>query len=205
VRRPIEPAGLGPLLGLFRRKDVILPSLLGALNQFVNFGISLGFVPLLAARLGASDVTVGLLASVNLLLFLGGNLASASLSGRVRPAPLLLGTYGLFAAATAGAALSRSVTLLFVIQGTLGLAHGIGYPTLMGLSIRDVPLGSRTTAMGIHQSVYAAGIFLGPWISGMLAESLGLRPMFWANAAFCLVSGTVGCLLLGRGDSQPAR
>jgi MFS family permease len=104
----------------------------------------------------------------------------------------------LFAAGTAAAALSRSVPLLFLIQGVLGLAHGVGYPTLMGLSIRDVALDSRTTAMGIHQSVYAAGIFLGPWVSGMLADALGLRPMFGLNAVICLVLGAAGTLLLSR-------
>ena len=199
VGRRAEPARMGPLLGLILRLDVILPSLLGALNQFVVFGVSLGFMPLLAVRLGATDVTLGLMAAVNLLAFLGGNLASAVLSRRVPHASLLLGTYVLFAAATAGAALSRSVPLLFTVQAALGLAHGIGYPTLMGLSIRGVALDSRTTAMGVHQSVYAAGIFLGPWVSGMLAESFGLRPMFWVNALLCLGLGTAGCLALRRG------
>jgi predicted MFS family arabinose efflux permease len=197
-----ESARLAPLLGLFLRRDVILPSLLAALNQYVVFGVSLGFMPLLAARMGAGDVTVGLLSSVNLLLFLGGNLTSASLSKRIPPGPLLVGTYVLFAAGTAAAGIAGSVALLFLIQGILGLAHGIGYPTLMGLSIRDVAREGRTTAMGIHQSVYAAGIFLGPWASGMLAQSLGMRPMFWVNALICLVLGAAGCLLLWRGGNS---
>jgi DHA1 family multidrug resistance protein-like MFS transporter len=203
VGRRSESRPVRPLLGLFLRCDVILPSLLGALNQFMVFGVSLGFMPILAARLGASDVTVGLLASVNLLVFLGGNLASATLSRRVRPATLLLAAYALFAAAAAGAAASRSVPPLLLIQGGLGLAHGIGYPTLMGLSIRYVPLGSRTTAMGIHQSVYSAGIFLGPWVCGLLAANIGLRPMFALNAAACLALGCAGTALVARRFTPP--
>jgi MFS family permease len=203
VGRRSESRPVRPLLGLFLRCDVILPSLLGALNQFMVFGVSLGFMPILAARLGASDVTVGLLASVNLLVFLGGNLASAVLSRRVRPATLLLAAYALFAAAAAGAAAARSVPALLLIQGGLGLAHGIGYPTLMGLSIRYVPLGSRTTAMGIHQSVYSAGIFLGPWVCGLLAANIGLRPMFALNAAACLALGCAGTALVARRFTPP--
>jgi MFS family permease len=57
----------------------------------------------------------------------------------------------------------------------------------MGLSIRDVDDSERTTAMGLHQSVYALGMFAGPWLSGILADALGLRPMFGITAAACLV------------------
>jgi predicted MFS family arabinose efflux permease len=201
--RHSDPKPMESLLRLFLRRDVTLPSLLAALNQFVVFGVALGFMPILAARLGAGDVTVGLLASVNLVVFLAGNLASAALSRRVRPATLLLCVYALFAAATAGAALSRSVPLLLLIQGGLGLAHGIGYPTLMGLSIRHVKVDSRTTAMGIHQSIYSAGIFLGPWVCGLLAEGIGLRPMLAAIAAVCLALGWAGTALLARAIKPP--
>jgi len=193
-----ERIRLGPLLGLLARREVMMPSVLGALNQFVVFGATLGFMPLLAARLGADDVTIGLMAATNLVVFLFGTLISAVLSSRVRPRLLLFGTYLLFAGGAAAAAVSGSVGVLFVIQGSIGLAHGIGYPTLMGLSIRDVAREYRTTAMGIHQSVYAAGIFLGPWISGMLAQAHGLRVMFGVNAQLCLLLGAAGSLFMGR-------
>jgi len=138
---------------------------------------------------------------VNLLVFLGGNLASASLARRVLPGPLLLGTYVLFAAATAVAAASRSVPALLGIQGALGLAHGIDYPTLMGLSFR-VALDSRTTAMEIHQSGYAVGIFAGPWACGLVADPIELRPMFAVMAAACLGAGYAGTGLLPRSLSR---
>ena len=196
-RRRTERIRLGPLLGLLARREVMMPSVLGALNQFVVFGATLGFMPLLAARLGADDVTIGLMAATNLVVFLFGTLISAVLSSRVRPRLLLFGTYVLFAGGAAAAAVSGSVGVLFVIQGSIGLAHGIGYPTLMGLSIRDVAMEYRTTAMGIHQSVYAAGIFLGPWVSGMLAQAYDLRVMFGVNALLCLLLGAAGSLFMG--------
>ncbi len=71
----------------------------------------------------------------------------------------------------------------------MGLAQGIGYPVLMGLSIQDVSERERTTAMGLHQSVYAVGMFAGPAVSGVLAKALGIRPMFGVTAFFCLALG----------------
>ena len=200
-----QPAGapkLRPLGRLFLRRNVLLPSLLAAVNQYVVFGVSLGFMPVLAKQLGAGDVTIGLLASVNLLLFLLGNLSATSSGSRLRSESMLLGTYVLFALAIAAAALAKNIPLLFLIQGLLGIAHGIGYPVLMGLSIRDVPANQRTAAMGLHQSVYAAGIFIGPWASGVLADAIGIRPMFAVNAVLCLALGLAGAIVLSRRPSR---
>ena len=200
-----QPAGapkLRPLRRLFLRRNVLLPSLLAAVNQYVVFGVSLGFMPVLAKQLGAGDVTIGLLASVNLLLFLLGNLSATSSGSRLGSESMLLGTYVLFALAIAAAALAKNIPLLFLIQGLLGIAHGIGYPVLMGLSIRDVPANQRTAAMGLHQSVYAAGIFIGPWASGVLADAIGIRPMFAVNAVLCLALGLAGAIVLSRRPSR---
>jgi predicted MFS family arabinose efflux permease len=57
----------------------------------------------------------------------------------------------------------------------------------MGLAIRRVVPEQRSTAMGIHQAVYAVGMFAGPWCAGLLADLMGLRPMFVVMAVLCLV------------------
>jgi MFS family permease len=196
--RPAGAPKLRPLLRMFLRKTVLLPSVLGAINQYVIFGISLGFIPVLAGRLGAGDIALGYLAMANLLLFLTGNLIASSSSSRFRPETLVLASYVLFAGALVTAALARSIPLLFVLQGCIGMAHGIGYPVLMGMTIRNVPAQSRSSAMGLHQSVYAAGIFIGPWASGALAEGLGIRTMFGLTAALVLVLGSSGAIVLSR-------
>jgi DHA1 family multidrug resistance protein-like MFS transporter len=199
--RPAGAPKLRPLLRLFLRKTVLLPSVLGAINQYVIFGVSLGFMPVAAGRLGAGDVALGYLAMVNLLFFLTGNLTATSSSSRFRSEWLVLVSYLLFATALVAAALSDSIPLLFISQGCIGLAHGLGYPVLMGMTIRDVPASSRSSAMGLHQSIYAAGIFIGPWASGALAETLGIRPMFGLTAALVLVLGTSGAIVLSRRPS----
>jgi predicted MFS family arabinose efflux permease len=186
------------LLRLFLRRSVLLPSLLAAINQYVIFGVSLGFIPVLAKDLGAGDVTIGFLATVNLLLFLLGNLSVTSSGSRFKSESLLPGTYVLFALAIAAAALARNIFVLFLIQGLFGIAHGIGYPVLMGLTIRDISAHQRSAAMGMHQSIYAAGTFLGPWASGVLADAIGIRPMFVVNAVLCLALGLAGASVLSR-------
>ena len=62
----------------------------------------------------------------------------------------------------------------FLALGLLlaGCSSGVNYPLLMGMSIQFVAETERATAMGLHQAVYAIGMFAGPWLSGMLADSL---------------------------------
>ena len=70
----------------------------------------------------------------------------------------------------------------------------------MGLSIRDVADDQRATAMGLNQSVYAVGMFAGPWLSGILAERMGIQPMFGVTGFACLALGVfVPRWLVGEG------
>jgi predicted MFS family arabinose efflux permease len=43
--------------------------------------------------------------------------------------------------------------------------------------------------MGLHQAVYAIGMFAGPWFSGILADSIGIQPMLGVTGFGCLVLG----------------
>jgi len=69
------------------------------------------------------------------------------------------------------------------------------------MSIRYVADVERTTAMGLHQALYALGMFGGPWVSGWLADAVGIRPTFGVTAFLCLVLG----LLVTRGLDGKAR
>jgi MFS family permease len=68
---------------------------------------------------------------------------------------------------------------------------------LMGMSIEYVSDAERATAMGLHQSVYAIGMFAGPWLSGILAVKMGIQPMFGVTAFGVLVLGITGAQWLG--------
>ena len=83
-RRPRRARPTGPALwGLVSRRDVLLPSLLSAVAQYGNWAATFGFFPILASNLGASDVTVGLMLSANLVVYTFGNLGATALAERV--------------------------------------------------------------------------------------------------------------------------
>lgn len=181
---------------LVTRRDVLLPGLLSAIAQFTNWATTFGFLPILAQGLGVSDVTISLMVSLNLVFLTLGNLAASATAGRIGGQRIVYASFIVLSAGVAGTAIANTVEMLFVSQALIGLGTGLGYPVLMGMSIERVVDDERTTAMGLHQSVYAAGMFAGPWLGGILASAMGVQPMFAATAAASLALGLLGTSLL---------
>jgi MFS family permease len=192
--RPARRPSMSSVGSLISRRDVLLPALLNGVNQYAVWAVTFGFLPILARELGTTDVLQSMLVSLHIGITILGNLMATAIVNRIGTPRLIYFSFILLPAGIVGATLATSVPLLFVSQFGIGLATGIAYPVLMGMSIQHVVDAERTTAMGLHQAVYALGMFGGPWVSGWLADMIGIRPMFWVTALLCLVSG----LLLNR-------
>jgi MFS family permease len=176
------------ILAIFRRRDVLVPSFTNALCQFGVWAVTFGFMPLLARQMGARAVATSLLMSLNIAANVAANLFATFIANRGGRRLLLHGSFAAFAAGAILAALSHSVPLLFVSTVVMGLANGLFFPILLGLSIQGVDAAHRSTAMGIHQAVYAVGMFTGPWIGGIIADAVGIRGMFAIVAAFSVTA-----------------
>jgi predicted MFS family arabinose efflux permease len=183
---------------IISRKDVLLPSLLAAISQYANWTTTFGFSPVLARQLGATDVTQSILVTIHLAMALIGNVCATIFVRRLGEHRLLLFSFCMMAMGIGLTASATSLVTLFVVQLFIGLSQGINFPLLMGLSIRYVNDCERNTAMGLHQSVYAVGMFGGPWFSGILAQTIGLSRMFIFTALITLVLGWLGALQLKR-------
>ena len=187
-RPPRRPSieGVGRLI---TRRDVLLPSLLAAVSQYANWATTFGFVPILAQQLGGTGFTQSALLSMNLGAYTLGNLLAPTVANRIDARRLVLLSYVLLAVGIGGMAVASSLPVLFAAQVCIGLSQGVSAPVLMGMSIQFVPDSDRNTAMGLHQAVYAIGMFVGPALSGVLASAVGIRPMFGVTAAGCFLLG----------------
>lgn len=194
--RPRKPFSVGSIGRIVTRRDVLLPSALSAVAQYGNWGATFGFFPILAGELGASDVTVSLMLSLNIGVLTLGNLAATGLVRRMGSRRLVYLSFTSLVLGLGAGAMAPTLAVLFLAQVLVGVSQGFGYPVLMGLSIRDVAEAERTTAMGLHQAVYAIGMFAGPWMGGILANAMGIRPMFGVTAVAILLVGFLGARLL---------
>jgi MFS family permease len=187
---------LQTLKAMAQRPDVMIPSWLSVVSQYIVFGSTYGFIPILAAQMGASNVALGLMMSMNLLLITFGNLGVTRLTKRFSTSRIILISFIGLSLGLALAGFSQSLTTLFIAQAIIGAANGINYPTLMGLSIEKVEPRERSTAMGIHQSIYAIGMFAGPWLSGLLANKMGIPLMFILTGGICFGISLLGVKVL---------
>jgi len=201
VRPPKSPS-VKTIGGLFVRGDVMLPTILATLSQYANWAAIFGFIPILAKELGATDVTQSIMVSANVAILIVGNLMAATLSRRLGERWLLYGTFLLLAVGLVASALAESLMVLLVFQLAIGLSQGISAPMLMGMSIRQVTEDKRTTAMGIHQSIYAFGMFAGPAISGLLSKEMGIRNTLAVTGVVVMVIGIILTTLLRKMQTQ---
>ncbi len=176
------------VLAIFRRRDVLVPSFTNALCQFGVWALTFGFMPLLARRIGANAVATSLIMTLNIAANTAANLLATLVANRGGRRLLLYGSFAAFAGGAMLASLGQSVPVLFVSTVVMGLANGLFFPILLGLSIQRVDAAHRSTAMGIHQAVYAVGMFSGPWTGGVLADAVGIRAMFAIVAVFSLAA-----------------
>ncbi|WP_233531230.1 MFS transporter [Paenibacillus alkalitolerans] len=165
-------------------------SILSILAHSVLFITMFGFTPSYAtSALGASSWQLGLLS----FAFMVPHAMSQLLSGRII-APKI-GTWTTIgigfvasAACTVAIPFADSMPELYVTQAVNGLAQGLHFPLLLGLSITGVAAGKQATAMGFYQSAYAAGMFIGPFFAGWVNEFGGLEAGFWLGGAIAAVS-----------------
>lgn len=201
-RHPPKRPALREVGRLITQRNVLLPAILAAVVQYAVWASTFGFIPLLAENLGATGMTQSALVSLYVGVVALGNLLTSALGGRFRGSRLALFGFITMAAGLTMVTVTDSLSLLFLAQCCIGMAEGISYPVLMGLSIRYVNDAQQTTAMGLHQSVYALGMFGGPWLSGLLADQIGIQPMFGVTAFVCLALGVIGSQTLKQEETD---
>ena len=94
-----------------------------------------------------------------------------------------------------------NMTQLYCSQLLGGFGRGLAFPLLMTLGVKSVSEQVRATAMGIFQSLYAAGMFAGPVIVGLAGDWAGLDSGFW----LCSLCGLSGAYLAWRFVDETGR
>ena len=203
-RLPRKRQSAAGIRRLITRRDVLLPAVLAAISQYASYATTYGFLTILAKQMGATDGALSALVTLNLVFYSCGNLLATAIVSRIGARALVYLSFVTLAAGVVVAAIGQAMSAIFASQVLLGVGLGIAYPVLMGMSIEYVSDAERATAMGLHQSVYAIGMFAGPWLSGILAASMGIRPMFGVTAFACLALGLAGAhwLVAGPGKTR---
>lgn len=183
---------------------LITVSIMGILFQFSIFAGLFGFVPVYAARIGASHTDLGLITTINLGCSSIGALVSVWLSDRLGYRTTIIWSALLIGGSLFAIPFILQIPALMALQISYGLGRGVLMTTLMALSIRDVPHEHRATAMGVFQAVYAIGTLAGPLVSGFIGDKLGLSSVFSLASSVSLLVAVLAFLpVFSRHRSAP--
>jgi MFS family permease len=185
-KRPPKTVSLRSIGELFIKKEVLLPTIISIVVHHTDMSITYGFLPILAQKMGANDVIISMLITLNIAAITSANLLTTFIMRRKKPDYMLPAGALLMIIGILILVFSPSVSILFAGTFFMGFSFGIVYPILVGLSIQKIDRSQRSTAMGLHNT-YAIGMFTGPWLSGILADRFGIRPMFMINAGAYLI------------------
>lgn len=182
------------LVKVIREPGLLRFSILAIFIQFITFSTVYGFTPVAAKNLGASDFQLGLITALSTLpTALGAVLSGSVLRKHLGEKFTLLSGFALAVFCSAVIPLINALPVMYVTQAAGGFSRGMVFPILMGLSIRYIDEKRRASAMGFFQAIYGLGMFLGPSICGLIADTLGLSWVFWFTG-LTGIAGFVICL-----------
>jgi MFS family permease len=189
-RRPEESgaAVFKKLLLIGRNRLLLTVSVFAILLQFATFSTTYGFTPIYAQQIGASKEELGILLFSYMLPCILTTLLSGTYLWRIQQErSFILAGFFLVTGAVFSTPLVSRLGLLYAVQAANGIGVGLAFPLLMGLAIQPFPLEQQGTAMGFFQSLYAAGMSLGPVISGFMGDHLGLPSIFILSGVLSLL------------------
>lgn len=191
-------------IGLHIKKTLVIPqikilTLLSLIAHAILFITIFGFSFIVADSLGVSEKSFVWLTCA---FFIPHALASLSLvfheiDSRFNKLVLSV-CFGVSALLLILIPLSESLLSLSVIHAGIGLALGFIFPLLLSEVVKVSPTDLKMSAMGFFQSFYALGIFLGPLVAGMIAESTGLNEVFIFTGVLSLAASLFVILLVRR-------
>ena len=174
----------------FREPALSSASQAGLVNN-LNDGLAWGLFPVLFFSAGIGLTQAGLLVALYPAVWGVGQLVTGALSDRWGRKRFIAGGMLLQAAALMAIATANSPVPWALASVLLGIGTAMVYPTLLA-SIGDVAQPSwRARAVGIYRLWRDLGFAVGALLTGVLADTFGIRPAIWAIAALTAASGLV--------------
>jgi MFS family permease len=174
-------------------------------SMFIGYGLIQPLLSLYTSSfVGASYLLVGAMVSTIGLVKAGMGPVSGFMSD----------TYGRKRIATVGAlSVSLSILIVTMAQATphlvaafvlYGLGQAFFFLAIMTGMVEAAGPSRRALALGLYEGVNGFSILIGTWLSGPLAVSLGVRPVFRLASVFSFVS-FLACISLVRETAVAGR
>ncbi|WP_078414862.1 MFS transporter [Priestia abyssalis] len=173
-------------------KKIWVISLLATITLMVTIGTRDTFTPLIATDLGANPLMIGMLANTHLIIY---GLAAA-LCGVLFYKKLGMVNTAIFGVLLQGIIVilipyAENLTMLFLLQAIQGFGYGLSFTVFTSWAVENIPEIKQSTRMGLFQSLYSAGMFLGPVLIGIIIEAFSRTTGFLIIGALSIMSAII--------------
>lgn len=184
-----NPIQLKELAMVIREPNLLFVSFLSIIAHIVMFSTMFGFTSTYALQVGFTTSEIMWIVFAFMIphafatLFMGKVLVP-----RIGEWPALYAAFFFTGIFTLAIPFVASKILFLLVQIFVGFALGLIFPLLLSMSIQTISQEKRATAMGAYQSIYAIGIFVGPFITGMINSKFGLEAGFYVLGVVSLLT-----------------
>lgn len=170
-------------------RSVWLIGILATAVILVPFATRDTLTPVYAEQLGARAGILALLGNIHLLFY---GLAIALCSsvfyqrlGLVKTAALGI---VLQVISTFGIPFTSNIYVIYLWQALAGFSFGMAFAAFMSLSVVNTSSDEQSTRMGLFQTIYSCGMFVGPVMMGVMMQHINLSSGYILIAALSVVA-----------------
>lgn len=202
ITEPASHTGIKPvreLLSVCKIKRLWLFAFIALIQQGIQLTTAMSFTNQILKELGASDGLVGISSIIYMISAVGfAAFAASATCSRKGPRfwiPAVLAIVALYCVLVPSA---KSIHMLLILQILPGLSTGILFSFATSEAMQGIPAGSKSTAMGLYQAVYAVGMTTFPVFTGAFASAAGIGTGYLLLAGIACLGGIVAMIFYRR-------
>tara|TARA_Y100001970_G_scaffold269086_1_gene361053 strand:+ start:4548 stop:5654 length:1107 start_codon:yes stop_codon:yes gene_type:complete len=177
-------------------KNLMAICVVGSCLFYLTFSTIYGFIPIYLEKLGSSETMIGFIIAFSLGASLYGAFLLPKLNNKFSYKIVICNTWLLMIVTTLITPITNNVMLIILLQFFCGIGRGIMTALLMSLVIKQSSMENKSTSMGIYQSLYSVGMFVGPFLSGIIAAMTKVESIFYLAAIICIFGMFVSILFV---------
>jgi MFS family permease len=92
---------------------------------------------------------------------------------------------------TLGIPFTDNMYLIYALQALAGFSFGMAFAAFMSLSVVNTSTDEQSTRMGLFQTIYSLGMFIGPVIMGVMLQHINLSSGYIFIAALSIIAAVM--------------
>ncbi|WP_369064099.1 MFS transporter [Enterobacter sp. MALB-1] len=170
-------------------RSVWMIGILATIVILVPFATRDTLTPIYAEQLGARAGILSLLSNIHLIFYaLAIALCSAVFYKRLGVMKTAVVGIVLQVVSTLGIPFTDNMYLIYALQALAGFSFGMAFAAFMSLSVVNTTSDEQSTRMGLFQTIYSLGMFIGPVIMGVMLQHINLASGYLFIAALSVVA-----------------